>query len=199
MITKPVICVVDDDAGMRQSLELLFRSVDLSVRSYSSAVQFLSEHCPAACDCLVLDLRMPGMDGLTLIGELRQRRIQVPVVILTAYAEVPNVVRSMKLGALDFLEKPADPDALLKSVAAAIEQGSTQQALRKRLGSLTPAERELLDLLILGRSNKQIALQLKRSIHTITNHRAHLMTKMSATNAADLVRMCMNAGLAAPH
>ena len=199
----PMVYVVDDDPGMRKSLGRVMESADLAVRLYESADQFLGEYSDATPGLLVLDLQMPGMHGIELLRTLRQRGIHMPVVIVTGTGTVPIAVESMKLGVVDFLEKPVDHRTLLNKVEQALARESARrvetneaEAIRQRLGQLTAREREVLDLIIRGRSNKQIAMELDISIKTVAIHRANVMSKSGAVNTADLVRMSMIAGVA---
>jgi FixJ family two-component response regulator len=202
MVGEQTVFVVDDDEGVRRSLQLVLASVSLRARTFASAEEFERGYAgEEELGCVILDLRMPGMSGLELLARLRSRGAEVPVIILTGEGEVQTVVRSMKLGATDYLEKPADPAALVARVrealcmAGARRQGQAARgAARLRLARLTARERELLDLVVNGFSNKQIAAKLGLSIKTVANHRAHLIAKMEAVNTADLVRVTMMGG-----
>ncbi len=192
----PVVFVVDDHTGMRKSLCYLIEAAGLTVQSYASARAFLDNYDPARRGCLVLDMRMPGMTGLDLLDELALRGDARPAIMITGFGSVPTAVRAMKAGAIDFLEKPFDDDELLER----IQQGLQLDAMWRRwqnesidivgrLGSLTPREREVLDLIIAGRRNREIALSLGVSPGTVADHRHRLMRKMNARTALDLVRM----------
>ncbi len=193
---EPVVYVVDDDAAIRDSLHLLLTTARLKVRTFANAERFLDEHDPATPGCAVLDLRMPGLDGLQLQQELAARQAHRPVIFLTAYGDVPTVRRAMQQGAFDFLEKPVNRDELLDRVRQAIQQDEEARrhreevsAIRRRLGSLSPREREVLDLLVVGAPNKLIADRLGVAQRTVEDHRAHIMHKMEAESLATLVRM----------
>jgi FixJ family two-component response regulator len=188
--------VIDDDRGMRNSLSLLLSSASLPVRAYESAEQFLEQVPLDQSGCIVLDLRMPGMGGLELLRRLRAERNDMPVIVISGHVDVPAAVRSMKLGAVDLLQKPFEPRALLEAVQSGLRQSrerherrSEEAAVRERLAGLTARELELLKLVAAGRSNKQIASDLNISIKTVANHRTNLMAKTKALNAADLSRL----------
>jgi two-component system response regulator FixJ len=188
--------VVDDDDAMRRGLKFLISSAGYEVRTYPSAQAFL-EACQSAMDgCLVLDVRMPGMDGLELLDHLLERGVKLPVIFITAYGNIPMAVRALKNGAFDFLEKPFEGSELLTRIHHALAQSAQaparQQAsaeIQKRLSCLTPREGEVLRRVVAGMLNKQIAADLGISIKTVENHRAQVMDKMQAPNLAELVRM----------
>jgi FixJ family two-component response regulator len=195
---EPIVYVVDDDPGMRQSTTLLLQSAGLSCAAYASAGDFLGAYQPRRAGCLILDLQLPGMGGIDLVEELRTRGMALPVLIVSGTGTIHMAVKGMKLGVLDFLEKPADPQTLLTKVRAALDldarnraEAAEKQDIRDRFASVTSRERELLKLLVEGQSSKQIASMLGISIKTVENHRTHLMEKTRATNIADLVRMSM--------
>jgi two-component system response regulator FixJ len=196
---SPMVYVVDDDPGMLKSLGRVMESAQLAVKLYESADKFLDDYNSAAVPgLLVLDMQMPGMHGIELLRHLRQRGIHLPVVVVTGTGTVPIAVESMKLGVIDFLEKPVDHRTLLNKVEQALAseaarrvEATEAEAIRQRLAQLTAREREVLDLIIRGRSNKQIAMELDISIKTVAIHRANVMTKSAAVNTADLVRMSM--------
>ena len=195
------VFVVDDDAAVRDSLKALLRSVGLSVEVYGSGRSFIDACAPSRRGCLVLDVRLPDMNGLEVQQELADRGIDLPVIIVTGYADVPMAVGAMKAGAIDFIEKPYDDETIIASIrrareldepahskAAAAEQAVARAAL------LTPREREVLDHLIIGRSNKNIAFELGISARTVEVHRARVMEKMQAESLSHLVRMALAAG-----
>ena len=195
-----VVFVVDDDDGMRRGLEFLLASAGYAPRGYASAGAFLADCRPGMPGCLLLDVRMPGMNGLELQEHLRERNIRIPTIIVTAFANVPMAVQAIKAGAFDFIEKPFDGSELLERIGRALRQGrrqrqdTTRQAeTRARLDSLTPREREVMDLVVAGRLNKQIAGDLGISMKTVENHRARVMEKMQAESLAELVRMSIAA------
>lgn len=192
----PVVFVIDDHLGMRKSLCYLISSAGLPVESYPSAREFLDNYDANRCGCLVLDMRMPGMTGLDLLDELATRGDARPAIMITGFGSVPTAVRAMKAGAIDFLEKPFDDDELLERV----HQGLQLDAMRRRwqnesidiigrLASLTPREREVLDLIVAGHRNREIAQRLEVSSETVAGRRHRVMQKMNARTALDLVRM----------
>ena len=193
---EPVVFVVDDDAAIRDSLHLLLTTARLKVRTFANAACFLDEHDPATPGCAVLDLRMPGLDGLQLQQEMAARQANRPIIFLSAYGDAPTVRRAMRQGALDFLEKPVDCDELLERVRQAIQQDAETRrrreeasTIRGRLGLLSPREREVLDLALTGAPNKLIASRLGVAQRTVEDHRAHIMHKMEAASLVELVRM----------
>ena len=195
-MTDGVVHVIDDDAAMRDSLQFLLESAELSPRAYDSAVEFLNQLAGLEPGCIVTDVRMPGMSGLELMGELKARGITWPVVVMTGHADVPLAIQAMKAGVLDFIEKPFADEALLSAIrsglARAGEEGRRSAELgqiRARLGSLSPRERDVLEGLVAGRPNKVIAYDLGISPRTVEIYRANLMTKMGAGSLSELVRM----------
>ena len=202
MDEKQIVYVVDDDAGVRKSMCMAMEAAQLPARAYASAEEFLGDYQPNAPGCVVLDLSMPGMSGLELLKHLRAQGVELPVLIVSGTATVPKAVEAMRLGIVDFLEKPADHRTVMQKVQDALAKDAVRRAdaaevesVRRRFAALTERERELLKLVINGRSNKQIADDMGISIKTVANHRAHLMEKTGALNAADLVRISMIAGL----
>jgi two-component system response regulator FixJ len=200
---EPMVYVVDDDDAMRSSLKWLIESVGLRVETFGSADEFLSCYYPGRTGCLLLDVRMPGMSGLDLQEYLANRHIQLPVIIITGHGDVPMAVRAMKAGALDFIEKPFNDEALLdairRALALAVEQRTVQarQAdIATRLALLTPREHEVMEMVADGRSNKEIANALGVSAKTVEAHRARVMEKTGARSLAELVRMVLTANLA---
>jgi len=195
------VFVVDDDDGMRRGMEFLIDSAGYPVRAFDSAKAFLDAYRPGTKGCLLLDVRMPGMSGLELQQHLRAERIGIPVIIVTAFANVPMAVQAIKAGAFDFIEKPFEGSELLARVRRALalaERADTDERrageIRSRLAALTPREREVMELVVAGRLNKQIAGELGISMKTVENHRARVMEKMNAESLAELVRMAMDAG-----
>lgn len=192
----PVVFVVDDHSGMRKSLCYLIEAAGLAVETYATARDFLDNHDPARRGCLVLDMRMPGMTGLDLLDELATRGDVRPAIMITGFGSVPTAVRAMKAGAIDFLEKPFDDDELLERIHQGIQLDAMWRSWRNksidivgRLASLTPREREVLDLIIAGHRSREIADRLGVSVATIADHRQRVMRKMNARSALDLVRM----------
>jgi FixJ family two-component response regulator len=201
-VKDSLIHIVDDDSGLRRSLEMMLESASIPVRTYASAEQFLEEMDLALPGCVVLDLRMSGMGGMELLHRLRRDGHAIPIIIVSGHADVPTAVLGMKLGAVDLLQKPFEPGDLMEAWSRAVEadraahqQRAQQQAIRQRLAALTDRELELLELIVAGRSNKQVARDLGISIKTVANHRASLMAKTGALNAADLARLSTAAGI----
>lgn len=198
MTDIPTVAIVDDDKAVRDSLQWLVESVGLKAKTYESAQRFLEELNQDDFGCAVLDIRLPGMSGLDLQDRLNERGETMPTIIITGHADVPVAVRAMKAGAMDFVEKPFSNQMLLDRIRDALEaddahRTTTQQVeqIEKRLSRLTPREREVMDLVVQGRLNKQIAADLGLSHKTIEVHRAHVMEKMEAETLADLVRMAV--------
>ncbi len=197
------IFIVDDDDAVRDSLELLLRSSGFeTIVAYASARDFLAEAAPMPGECLLLDVRMPDMDGLELQEELNRRGIKLPVIIMTGHGDVPISVRAMKAGAMDFIEKPFSDELLIDCVRRARRQaeearreGAEVEDVRRRLQILTPREREVLQGMIAGQPNKLIAHALGISPRTVEIHRARVMDKMAARSLSALVRMALAAGI----
>jgi two-component system response regulator FixJ len=194
---------VDDDADVRDSLRALLESEGYVVRDFESAKRLLSDAALGTAGCLVTDIRMAEMDGLTLQEELAGRKIGLPVIIITGHGDVPLAVRAMKAGAVDFIEKPFDDELILASVKRALamsgqsrSQASLAQSAEQHIAQLTARERQVLEQLVAGRSNKVIAFELDISPRTVEIHRAHLMEKMQAKSVSDLVRMALAVGIA---
>lgn len=199
---RPVVHVIDDDSSMRKSLRALLESIALEVLLYESAEEFLQQLGPPHHGCVVIDLRMPGMNGLELLRKLREIKNDIPAIIISSNADVPIAIQIMKLGAIDVLEKPFETKAILDVVTAALNKSAAQlqhgiehEKAKAVFAELTPREAELLQLIVQGRSNKQLALDLNIAVKTVINHRAHLMAKTHALNAADLARMATIAGI----
>lgn len=198
--TDAVVFVVDDDDGMRRGLEFLLASAGYQARAFSSAQAFLDAWRPGTRGCLLLDVRMPGMSGLELQQRLKARRIDLPVILVTAFANVPMAVRAIQAGAFDFIEKPFEGADLLERVRRALmgqrrrrEDDQFLQEVCRRRETLTPREREVMDQVIAGQLNKQIAGELGISMKTVEHHRACVMDKMGAQSLAELVRMSLAA------
>ncbi|MBN1345086.1 MAG: response regulator transcription factor [Phycisphaerae bacterium] len=196
---EPAVFVVDDDPAVLDALEELIDSVGLSVKSFSSAQAFLEAYDPDQPGCLILDIRMPGMDGLELQQRLKGEGIDIPIIFLSGHADVPIAVRAVQAGAFDFVEKPFREQSLLDSIKRAItlhqelrRRRSNRDMVLARLASLTDREREVLDLVIEGKTSKAIANELDRSHKTIDQHRAKILEKMQAENVASLVRMVLD-------
>ena len=194
------IHIVDDDEALRDSLVWLLESSGHRVRAYESAESFLADFNLAMTGCLVVDVRMPGMSGLELFEELRRRRCSLPVIFITGHGDVPMAVSAVKKGAVDFIEKPFSERDMLDLIAEclAAEQASRgrrqlEAETARRLTHLTQREREVLDLIIAGKLNKQIADVLGISIKTVEVHRARVMEKMEANSLAELVQTVLAA------
>jgi FixJ family two-component response regulator len=197
-----IIAVVDDDPSVREGLSSLIRSAGLRVEIFASAQEFLSRSVAETFSCLVLDLQMPGLSGLDLQKHLAEAEIEVPIVFLTGHGDIPASVRAMKAGAVEFLTKPFDEQDLLQAVQEAIERdriGREQRAhlrdLRHRYDSLTGREREVMQQVVSGLLNKQIAAVLEITEFTVKIHRGQVMRKMRADSVADLVRMAGQLGI----
>ncbi len=195
-----IVYVVDDDAAVRESLAWLIQSVDLEAVACPDAQAFLDAYDRSQPACLVLDVRMRGMSGLDLQAELARREIAVPTIIITGHGDVSMAVRAMKMGAVDFVEKPFNDQELLERIQRAIdsdqaarEGGREREQACALLASLSPREREVMDLLVLGKANKEVADQLGLSTRTVEGHRARLMEKLSCTSLAELVRLSLRA------
>src|ERR1700748_2830653 len=202
MREKPLIYIVDDDADVRASMRALLESASFEIKDYASAKLLLAD-APSKGDCLIADIRMPEMDGLSLQQEIVRREINLPIIIMTGHGDVPLAVRAMKAGALYFIEKPFDDDTMIGSVRRALIVGKQARnraqeakAAQDLLAQLTPRERDVLDKLVAGRSNKVAAYELSISPMTIEIHRARIMDKMSARSLSDLVRVSLAAGRA---
>ena len=193
---RAAVFVVDDDASMRRALDSLFRSVGLEVYLYASAQEFMRATRADVPGCLVLDVRLPGMSGLTFQQELAKAGIALPVIFITGHGDVPMTVRAMKAGAADFLTKPFEEQALLDAVDAAIGRDRTRRRDSTRLAelgqlyrALTEREREVMKFVVAGWANKQIAAELGLSLVTVKVHRGQVMRKMLAKSVPELVRM----------
>lgn len=190
------MCIVDDDEAIRESLRLLLFASDLNSCTYDSADAYLADPAPPLFDCMLLDIRMPGTDGLELFRILQQRRVGFPIIFITGHGDIPLAVTAIKQGAYDFLTKPFREGELLSKIRNALEhyQSTRQhftelQQLQDRVNSCTPREREVMRLLAKGLPNKGIAEALGISPRTVEIHRAHLMDKMQADSLPALVRM----------
>jgi len=198
----PIVFVVDDYAPGRKSISRLLRAAGFVVASFASAQEFLAQYDPAACGCLVLDLAMPDIGGLELQSILADKGSFLPIIFLTAHGDVSTSVQAMKHGAVDFLTKPVDDEDLLTAVRVAIEKDRVlrrEQAelveIRERLATLTRREREVLEYVVAGRLNKQIASDLGTVEQTVKVHRAHVMQKMKVHSVAELVRLTERCGI----
>jgi FixJ family two-component response regulator len=195
-----LVYVVDDDEAVRDSLQFLLEPV-YQVATFDSAEAFLQRYDPQAIACLILDVRMPGMSGLQLQEELLARGSQLPVAFITGHGDVPMAVTTMKKGATDFIEKPFEPQALKVLVERMLERAREEAARTERrrinsslLARLTPREQQVLERIVAGRLNKQIADDLGISIKTVEAHRANIMEKLKAGTVADLMRVALGTG-----
>lgn len=196
---NPVVYIVDDDEAVRDSLGFLMKSVGLRHRTCQNAKSFLDEFNLDSCGCLILDIRMPGMSGLDLQKELTKRHSILPIIFITGHGDVPMAVEAMREGAFDFIQKPFRDQDLIDSVHNALQLDSRHRAaliqreqILRNMNTLTERERQILDRVIDGKSNKAIAAELYLSQRTIEVHRAHVMEKMQADSVAHLVRMIVN-------
>ncbi len=190
-----VICVVDDDAVVRESLKLLIEMQGVKVLDYGNCQDFLADQRAMDCACLVLDVRLPGISGLQLQERLRERTDVPPIIFISGHADVPTAVQAMRAGALDFLQKPFPEQILLDRIEQAIELAAEKRrnqlrraTLSARMALLTAREQDVLNCMLAGRSNKLIADELAISVKTVEQHRAKVMEKMRANSVAELVQ-----------
>jgi len=202
MSDKRRVYVIDDDAAMRDSLNFLLDAANFEVTLFDSAMKFLDALAGLDFGCVVSDVRMPGIDGIKLLQRMKALNSRFPIVIITGHGDVPLAVEAMKLGAVDFLEKPFEDDRLIGMIDSAIRQGepaardeAVTRELAARIASLSPRERQVMEGLIAGLSNKLIARDYDISPRTIEVYRANVMTKMQANSLSELVRLAMRAGL----
>jgi|CXWL01.1.fsa_nt_gi FixJ family two-component response regulator len=189
------VFIVDDDGGIRKSLGWLVESIGLKVETHESAQSFLDAYTPDQAGCVILDLRMPGMGGLDLQAHLKSRGIRIPVIIVTAFGDVPSAVRAYKQGCASFIEKPFSDQDVLETIQSALqrdlverEKAGLQKEREDRLNSLSVKERAVYDRIVMGKSNKQAAADLDLSPKTIEVHRANVMAKVGVKTLAELVR-----------
>jgi FixJ family two-component response regulator len=199
------VFIIDDDRGMRQAIQDLVESVGLRAESYATGEEFLSRQRTSAPSCLVLDVRLPQMNGLDFQRRLAETGVQIPIIFITAHGDIPMSVRAMKSGAVEFLTKPFRDQDLLDAIHTALQRDSAareQQAaihdLQKRYQALTAREREVMGLVVCGMLNKQIAYEIGASEATVKIHRGHVMQKMQAGSVAELVRMADKLKVSSP-
>jgi|SRR6516225_147211 two-component system response regulator FixJ len=202
MTDKALVHVIDDDEAVRQSLAFLLTTAGFDVQTYESAPRFLEEAAKIKEGCVITDVRMPGMTGIELLRRIRELKLPLPVIVITGHGDVPLAVEAMKMGAIDFLEKPFEEELLLTSVRSALnalekdhKRELERAEIERRLAALSHRERDVLEGLVAGQANKQIAFQLGISPRTIEIYRANLMTKMQAASLSELVRMAIIAGV----
>lgn len=202
MSSKVKVYVIDDDEAMRDSLNFLLDSAGLEVTLFETAQHFLDALPGLDFGCVVSDVRMPGIDGIELLKRMKTRQSKFPILIMTGHGDVPLAVEAMKLGAVDFLEKPFEDDRFTAMIETAVRQAepaakdeAVTQDIAARVATLSPRERQVMDGLIAGLSNKLIARDYDISPRTIEVYRANVMTKMQAGSLSELVRLAMRAGL----
>jgi two-component system, LuxR family, response regulator FixJ len=194
-VTTPTVFVVDDNASVRRSLQALIEADGLAIETYASAAEFLAAYDAERPGCLVLDVRLRGESGLDLQDALRKRNVTLPIIVMTGYADVPTAVRAFKGGAIDFLRKPVPPKRLVAQIREAIEvdrqarEAAAQHAVViDRIAQLTPRERQVMELLAVGNSSKEIASALDLSVRTVEGHRRNVLRKMAVESAVQLAR-----------
>lgn len=202
---RPIVFVVDDDVSVRESLELLIRWAGFEVETFASAREFLARPAADAPSCLVLDVRLPDLNGLDLQTRIAAERSEMPILFITGYGDVPMTVRAMKAGAVEFLTKPFPDDVLLDAIRQAIErsrvalgEAADLKELQDRYASLTRREREVMSWVVAGLLNKQIGAEMGTSEITVKAHRGNVMRKMKAGSLADLVRTAARLDLPLP-
>ena len=198
MATEPIVHVIDDDLMVRKALSFLLISDGLHVRVHESATAFLDSITALEDGCIVTDVRMPGIDGIEFIRRLRKKGITVPVIVMTGHADVPLAVEAMKVGAIDFLEKPFSDDVFLNVVRSALrsldeesQESDEIRAIKSRIETLSDRERQVLDGLVAGKANKAIAHDLNLSPRTVEIYRANVMAKLEAKSLSEVVRMSL--------
>jgi two-component system response regulator FixJ len=202
MQPESLVYVIDDDDAVRQSLEFLLKTAGYAVRAFDSAKGFLDVVPQLKSGCVITDVRMPEITGIDLLKRVKDNGIDIPVIVITGHGDIALAVEAMKLGAVDFIEKPFDDDQLLAALKSAlshdadrVQQNAELSGIQDKLAALSNRERQVLDGLVAGSANKNIAFDLGISPRTVEIYRANLMTKMSANSLSDLVRMAMTAGI----
>jgi FixJ family two-component response regulator len=195
----PKVFIVDDDAAVRRSIRMLIRTIGIEAEAFASAKEFLDAYDPRQPGCLVLDVRMPGMSGLELQEKLRDMDANLPIIFVTAHGDVPMAVNAMRSGAVDFIQKPFRDQELIDRVQQALEQDARSRAalagkeeIQRRVSTLTPREREVMDMVVGGKANKVIAANLGLSERTVEIHRSRVMKKMEAESLPQLVQMMVS-------
>lgn len=195
-VAPTTVFIIDDDDALRDSLAFLMRSIGLEVQAFATAEAFLAAYDPDQAGCLVTDVRLPGMSGIALQEALERQQKDIPVILISGFAEVPTAVKAMKRGAIDFIEKPFSNDVLLDCIRKAIdidaqrrEANAARRRLQARVERLSPREREVMHMMVAGLSTKEIAYDLGLSDKTVEVHRSHVMKKMCVTSVVELVRL----------
>jgi two-component system response regulator FixJ len=201
MTTAPIVHVIDDDESARESLRFLLATADFRVRTYDSGKMFLDAVPGMEAGCVITDVWMPEIGGLEIVRSLKKLKLDIPVIVITGHSDVPLAVEAMKVGAVDFIEKPYDGEALLAAVRSALstrrldaQRDGERAQIQERLAGLSPRERQVLEGLVAGHANKAIAHELGISARTVEIYRANVMAKMRATSLSHLVRMALTAG-----
>lgn len=196
MASDPIVYVIDDDDSARHSLEFLLDVAGIRVRSFPSADAFIAASPPLAGACIVTDVRMPGMNGIQLVEELKKHESAAPVIVITGHADVPLAIQAMKAGVADFIEKPFDDEIMLAAIRKALARQAGEERVqeegrvfRERIATLSPREHEVMEGLVAGKANKAIAYDLSISARTVEVYRANVMMKMQAKTLSELVRM----------
>ena len=198
MSSEPTIHILDDDEAVRDSLQLMLETARYRTRAWKSGRELVDALPEIEAGCLLLDVRMPGMDGITVLGHVRRARNGLPVIMITGHGDVPVAVKAMKLGAADFIEKPFTQEAIIESIQTALAQMQPEQAHAEavaRLALLSPREKQVFEGLVAGLPNKSIAYDLGISPRTVEIHRARVMDKMQARSLSELVRLGLAAGI----
>ena len=202
MQLEPVIYVIDDDEAVRHSLEFLLKTAGMRAQGFDSATAFFEVLPQVRSGCIITDVRMPDVTGIDLLRRVKELGIDVPVIVITGHGDISLAVEAMKIGAVDFLEKPFDDDALLAAVQSALnrtadtaQRNAELTEIHDKIAALSNRERQVLEGLVAGKANKVIAFDLGISPRTVEIYRANLMTKMAANSLSDLVRMAMLAGI----
>lgn len=189
---NPTVFVIDDEINVCNALTWLFKSVQFNVEAYTNAQLFLDNYKQESHGCIVMDVRLPGICGLELLERLKAQKSTIPVIIITGYGDIQMAVRAMKAGAVDFLLKPFNEQCLLETVQRSISKISSTSSLeliQERIDNLSAREQQIINLILDGKLNKQIAYELSISISTVEAHRANIMHKMRAKNVAQLIKM----------